>query len=112
MLEENRIVHELALVYQEQLGLCGFVVDIDKKIKAYSLGYMLNSKTFCVLLEITDTTISGLAAFIYNQVCGSQAAQEARFINSMDDFGMPFVASSKEAYHPSHKPVSYSITEK
>lgn len=112
MLEENRKVHELALMHHHVLDLIGYVVEIDQKIAAYSLGYVLNSKTFCVLLEITDPTIVGLSAFIFNRFCKSEYLQQSSLVNTMDDFGLPFVASSKQAYHPKIKPVSYTITQK
>ena len=111
MLEENRIVHELALIYHKPLELLAYVVEINKKIVTYSLGYMLNSKTFCVLLEIADVSITGLNAFVFNRVCASKDLKEISLINTMDDFGMPFVASSKQAYHPAYKPVSYTINQ-
>jgi hypothetical protein len=110
MLEENRIVHELALLYHQPLGLKGYVVEIDKQIEAYSFGYSLNSEIFCVLLEITNTNYYGLNAFIFNRVCSADAASQHTRINTMDDFGLPYVAASKQAYHPNQKPVSSTIT--
>ena len=110
MLKENRIVHELALFFYKQLGIVGYVVEINKKIEAYSFGYSLNSEIFCVLLEITNPDISGLSAFIFNRVCADEDLKEHTLINTMDDFGLPYVAASKQAYHPNLKPVSYTIT--
>jgi len=110
MLEENRIVHELAMFFYRQLGLTGYVVEIDKKIAAYSFGYSLNSEIFCVLLEITNVSSTGLSAFIFNRVCADEQQRQYTFINTMDDFGIPYVAASKQAYHPTVKPVSYTIT--
>jgi hypothetical protein len=110
MLEENRIVHELALFFYKQLGLVGYVVEVDQKIVAYSFGYSLNSQIFCVLLEITNVSSSGLSAFIFNRVCADDKQRQHALINTMDDFGIPYVAASKQAYHPSVKPVSYTIT--
>jgi hypothetical protein len=110
MLKENRIVHELAMIYAGPLGLSGYVVEIEKKIFAYSFGYSLNSQTFCVLLEITEPQCTGLSAFIFNRVCADEQLKDYKLINTMDDFGLPFVAASKEAYHPQHKPISYTVT--
>jgi uncharacterized protein len=110
MLKENRIVHELCLQYHKPLGVLGFVVEEDGKIVAYSFGYSLNKNIFCVLLEITNVRHIGLNAFIFNRVCSDEALREYTLINTMDDFGLPYVAASKQAYHPNSKPVSYSIT--
>ncbi|MEI7998187.1 MAG: phosphatidylglycerol lysyltransferase domain-containing protein [Candidatus Omnitrophota bacterium] len=112
MLMENRIVHELAIVYRKELDLVGCVVEIDQKIAAYSFGYSLNSQTFCVLLEITDVEVVGLSSFIFNRVCSQDILKEHSLINTMDDFGLPYVAASKQAYHPKWKPVSYTVTFK
>ncbi len=111
MLEENRVVHELALSYHKPLGLRGFVVEEDKEIVAYSFGYLLNSQTFCVLLEIANVHMTGLNAFIFNRLCASEDLRAISFINTMDDFGMPFVAASKQAYHPITRPVAYIINK-
>ncbi len=111
MLEENRLVHELALTYREALGLVGYVVETNQKIIAYSFGYSLNSQTFCVLLEITNMVMSGLNAFIFNRFCADEALRSYTFINTMDDFGLPQVTASKHAYHPVQKPVAYTITQ-
>ncbi len=111
MLQENQKVHELALLYHKPLDLVGFVVEINQKIAAYSFGYVLNLQTFCVLLEITDPHVNGLSAFIFNCFCSSEALRQCKLINTMDDFGLPFISSSKEAYHPQFKPVSFTISK-
>lgn len=110
MLQENQKVHELAMFFYRQLGLRGYVVEIDGKIEAYSFGYSLNNDIFCVLLEITNTQRAGLSAYIFNRVCAHDAQREFKLINTMDDFGLPLVAASKEAYHPIFKPVAYTIS--
>jgi hypothetical protein len=111
MLEENRIVHELAMQYHKALEIFGFVVEINGKIAAYSFGYSLNKDIFCVLLEITDAHTIGLNAFIFNRFCAQDTLRDVKLINTMDDFGLPAVAASKQAYHPVAKPVSYTLTQ-
>ncbi len=112
MLEENKRVHPLALQFHHQLGLVARVVATGGKIVAYSLGYPLNSDTFCVLLEVSDLRIKGLSAFIFNRFCRDAVWQSYSFVNTMDDFGMPQVAQAKEAYHPiQHLPV-YTVSRR
>ncbi|MDO8489670.1 MAG: phosphatidylglycerol lysyltransferase domain-containing protein, partial [Candidatus Omnitrophota bacterium] len=65
MLEDNRQVIQEAFTNYKQLDLEGIVVRVDKKIKAFSFGYRLNSNIFCILYEITDLAIKGLAPFIF-----------------------------------------------
>jgi uncharacterized protein len=111
MLEENRPVHRLLLDFYQELGLVGRVVEIDGEICGYTFGYTLDQNTFCVLLEVTDLTKKGLAAFIFNRFCADPAVKGFRFINAMDDFGMPQVAQTKLAYRPIEKRPVYTLKE-
>ncbi len=111
MLEENKSVHELALFYHKPLGLVGRIVESDQKVIAYSFGYPLNSQIFCVLLEIIDVGFRGLGAFIFNRFCADEALKSYALINTMDDFGLPYVATSKQAYHPFLTPLSHTLTQ-
>ena len=100
MLEENEGVHARLIHNAQQLGLMGRIVEVDGEIAGYTFGYSLNEETFCVLLEVTDKTKQGSAAYIFNQFCLDPVVQNFEFINTMDDFGMPNVAATKKSYHP------------
>ena len=112
MLEENVQVHALLLRYFEPLQLIGRVLVTDGKIAGYTFGYALDNATFCVLLEITDLEKTGAAAHIFNRFCTDQAVSTFEWINTMDDFGMPQVAKTKESYHPVKKLPVYTLTKK
>ncbi len=109
MLDENAQVHALLIANAEELGLSGRIVSIGGRIAAYTFGYGLDKQTFCVSLEITDLSKNGLAAFIFNQFCADDMVKDCKFINTMDDFGMPNVAAAKEAYHPIEKKPVYTV---
>ena len=100
MLVTNRRAHELALLYQEQLGLLGIIVAINGKPCAYSLGYPLNQNTFVVLLEVCLPDIKGLSAYVFNRMCQQPWWKSFDYVNAMDDFGLPAVAHTKKLYHP------------
>ncbi len=110
MLDDNQGVHKILLKDSDILGLVGRVVELENGIVAYTLGYPLNCDTFVVLLEVTDLSIAGLNAFIFNRFCADEAWADFKFVNAMDDFGMPNVARSKQSYHPCTLIDSYTVT--
>jgi len=100
MLDDNARVHKLLIEHARELELIGRVVEVDGVIAGYTFGYPLDTKTFCVLLEVTDLDKTGLAAYIFNRFCADEAVRGFELINTMDDFGMPNVARTKKSYHP------------
>jgi len=80
------------------LNLVGRVVKIDREIKGFSFGFKLNQNTFCILYEITDLSIKGLAQFIFRELCRELA--DYRYINIMDDSGLENLKKVKLSYHP------------
>ena len=63
-------------------------------------GYWLTSATFCVLLEVTDRALPGLAQYLFRETCRTAVAEGAEYINAIDDAGLPGLRASKQAYHP------------
>lgn len=108
MLEDNRQVIQEAFANYKLLGLEGIVVRVDKKIKAFSFGYRLNNNIFCILYEITDLTIKGLASFIFRQF--SQNLKGYQYINIMDDSGIENLRKTKLAYKPIRLIPAYIVT--
>ena len=109
MLEDNRKIIKDTLANYAQLDFAGIVVNIDKKIKAFSFGYRLNKDTFCILYEITDLSIKGLAQFIFRRF--SQELKGYKYINIMDDSGLENLAKTKLAYKPLRLIPAYIITQ-
>ena len=108
MLEDNRKVIKKALANYKQLNLEGIVVRVDKEIKAFSFGYRLNYDTFCVLYEITDLAIKGLAQFIFRRF--SQELKDYKYINIMDDSGLENLRKTKLAYKPARLIPAHIVT--
>lgn len=98
MLEDTKRCLKLMLDNYPGLGLIGRIVKINKEIKAFTFGFKLNSNTFCILYEITDLSIKGLAQFIFAKIC--QELKEYKFINIMDDSGLENLQKLKLSYHP------------
>ena len=107
MLADSAAVHREALTHHEALGLVGRVVRVDGHIHGYTFGYRRNPSVFCVLLEVTDRSLPGLAECIFRESCREAVAQGYEFVNTMDDSGLPTLARSKQAYHPVRLVPSY-----
>ena len=105
MLEDSWGSHRIGLMNHEELDLVGRVVFIDGVLKGYTFGYPLNSEIFCVLFEITDLRIKGLAQFLFREFCREQAAY--RWINTMDDSGLENLKRVKLSYRPAKQPLLF-----
>jgi hypothetical protein len=67
-------------------------------VKAYAFGYPRSSEVFCVLLEVADRSVYGLAQYLFREFC--REVKQYSFVNTMDDSGLPGLARAKRAYHP------------
>ena len=108
MLEDSQSAHRTAIAHAEALGLLGRIVCINEKVKGYTFGYPLNADTFCVLFEITDIGIKGLAQFIYREFC-KELMSTYRWVSAMDDSGLENLKRVKRSYHPVELLPSYNI---
>ena len=111
LLQDATGAHETALACPDELGLTGAVVRVAGRIRAYTMGLWLNSSVFCVLLEVADRDIAGLAPFIFREFCRQARAKGACWINTMDDSGLPSLARSKQWYRPAQLLPNYIVTE-
>ena len=69
------------------LACQGTVVRVNDDIAAYTFGYWLTPQTWCILLEVADRSIPGLAQWVFRETCRTAMAQGATSINAMDDAG-------------------------
>ncbi|MFM8551547.1 MAG: DUF2156 domain-containing protein, partial [Nitrospiraceae bacterium] len=111
MLQDAEQAHAEALTHHQALGLTGRVVRIQDRIQAYTFGYARSASVFCVLLEVADRSVPGLAQLIFREFCREAAARGYASINTMDDAGLPGLAWSKQAYHPIALIPAYVATE-
>ncbi len=98
MLREATSAHRVVLQEYRELSLTGRVVWVDGSIKAYAFGYPRSREVFCLLLEVADRSIAGLAQYLFREFC--REIQQYPFINTMTDSGLPSVARTKHAYRP------------
>lgn len=81
-----------------ELNLTARVVKIKQQINAFTFGFKLNPDTFCILYEITDLSIKGLAQFIFRTFCSE--LRDYKYINLMDDSGLENLKRVKLSYQP------------
>ncbi|MDD5044570.1 MAG: phosphatidylglycerol lysyltransferase domain-containing protein [Candidatus Omnitrophica bacterium] len=98
MLKDSLAAQKIALDNHRRLGLVARVVKVSGKISAYTLGFALNHETFCILFEITDLKIKGLAQFIFREF--SRELAKYKYINIMDDLGLENLTQVKLSYKP------------
>ena len=98
MLEDSLQSLKAALDNYKNLGFIGSVVRIKKEIKAFTFGFKLNKEAFCILYEIADLSIKGLAQFIFAEFC--RELKEYKYINIMDDSGLENLKKVKLSYQP------------
>lgn len=111
MLADAESAHREALTHHRALGLVGKVVRVDDVIRAYTFGYELSPSVVCVLLEVTDHRIPGLAQFVFREFCRGAVGRGYEFVNTMDDSGLLSLARSKQTYHPCRLVPNYVATE-
>jgi hypothetical protein len=100
--------HRQGIIHAAGLGLVGRVVEVERRVAAYTFGYPLNAQTFCVLFEIADRQIKGLGAYIFREFCRELEPYE--LINAMDDSGLEGLRRAKLAYHPLRLVESFIIS--
>lgn len=110
MLQDSRGSLKVALDNFSKLKLTGRVVKINKEVRAFTFGFKLNAETFCILYEITDLSIKGLAQFIFNKFCSE--LKEYKYINIMDDSGLENLKKVKLSYRPAKLVSSYIVSRK
>jgi hypothetical protein len=93
------------------MGLEGTVVRVDGVVRGYTFGYWLTPNMYCVLLEVADRSITGLAQFLFRETCRQAAEGGAACINAMDDAGLPGLREAKRAYRPTALIENWAVTE-
>lgn len=110
MIDDSRSCLEVLLKNYLKLGLLGRVVKARGKIKAFSFGCRLNKNTFCVIYEISDLSVKGIAQFIFREF--SSELKDCQYINTMDDSGLENLKKVKLSYHPLRLIPAYIIQRK
>lgn len=97
-LEDSMNAQEVALKNFNQLQFVGWVVNVGKDIKGYSMGLPLNQDTFCILFETVALEVKGLSQFIFKEFCRN--LNGFKFVNAGDDSGFMNLKRVKLSYKP------------
>jgi len=98
LLEDTVYFHRRALKHGKAIGLIGRVICVGGSIVAYTFGFPLNEDTFVVVLEATDPAYRGASAYIFREF--ARELEAYRYINAMDDSGLPGLRRLKRSYRP------------
>jgi hypothetical protein len=110
LLEDAESAHARVLKESAQIGVSGTVIRVGHDIAAYTFGYWLTPRTWCILLEVADRSIAGLAQWLFRDTCRIAVAQGAVSINAMEDAGLPGLRATKSAYRPTAILDAWTIT--
>ncbi len=121
MLQHSRAAHRIGIAHAEALGLIGSVVYINRELKGYLFAYPLTQEIFCVMFEVAELKIKGLAQFLYREFARCFQTQRyqqhlsltgaaPKWINAMGDSGLENLKRVKRSYHPTHLIPSYNVS--
>ncbi|MBU0548729.1 MAG: DUF2156 domain-containing protein, partial [Candidatus Omnitrophica bacterium] len=110
MLSDSFSSHKLAMDNFRKLGLIGYVLKSKKEVIGYTFGFRLNPDTFCIMLEVCDSGCKGSSEFIFSGFCSRLSGY--KYINTMDDCGLPNLRKSKLSYRPLAEVSNYIIQRK
>lgn len=101
LIEDSYSSHKIALMNFKALGLGGYVVEVEGKIQAYTLGYRLNREVYVILFEIANLNLKGISQFIFREFC--RGLNGYKFINTLGHSGLENLKRVKDSYHPIKK---------
>jgi len=110
MLLASQKAHFRALHQGGDWDMDAWVVLLENRLAAYSVGSSLGNEVYGVYLEVTDLTVKGLSAYIFANVC--RQVEPHVLINAGDAEGLPHLAESKEHWHPARKIQLYAVDPK
>jgi hypothetical protein len=108
MLEDSRVC--LGHLFQnfDRLDIAGRVIKVDTRTKGFTLGARICADTFCVIYEVTDLKVKGLAQYVFNSFC--RVMKGFKYINIMDDSGLDNLSVVKRSYRPVRMVPAYIAT--
>ncbi|MDP3143462.1 MAG: phosphatidylglycerol lysyltransferase domain-containing protein [Candidatus Omnitrophota bacterium] len=98
MIDDNLSAFKTAMSNFSKLDLVGSIVRIKNKIRGFTCGFKLNQDTFCILFEVADLRVKGLANFMFREFC--RELKSFKYINCMDDSGLENLKRAKLSFRP------------
>lgn len=82
------------------------VVESGGRVIAFTSGFPIHPKLFCINFEIADLDFKGLPQFVFTEFAKTLLVYPE--INIMDDSGIENIRRTKLSYHPSRMVASYT----
>lgn len=98
MLLDGKTCLKILLDNFSALSFQGIVIKVVKEVKAFTFGFPVGRQSFCVLFEVADLSLKGIAQFIFREFC--RELKGYKYINVMDDSGLENLKRVKLSYHP------------
>lgn len=95
---DYQMIEQLFLHF-DRLGLRGGLIEIDGKVRAFSIGSKGNDNTAFMHFEKADANFDGIYAAI-NKLTLENEFPEVAFVNREEDMGIPGLKKSKQSYSP------------
>ncbi len=100
MLRDSLFFHRRLMMDRDLLGLWGRVLESNEKVLAYTFGAVVSAETFCVLAEIAERDVPGLAQVLFKEFCAEIESKGYRWVNTMGDAGSESLRRAKLSYRP------------
>ncbi len=97
LLRDGLFFHRRLMMNPQELGLTGWIVEVEGRLAGYTFGTEVSKDAFVVLLEVVDRCFKGLSTLLFREFCRSLGH---RFINAMGDCGLERLARNKLSYRP------------
>lgn len=110
LLQDSSKVFSFMLKYLSELRITASVVEVKNKIAAFTCGYPVGNKTFCINFEIADLNYKGLAQFTFREF--SRSLNEYEELNIMDDSGIEALKKTKLSFKPVKNIASFNVLMK
>ncbi len=107
LLGEWEAVKEILVGFHD-LKVHGGVIRIGGRVKAFTIGELLNPETAVVHIEKADPEIPGLYPVINQKFC-ERSWQDVTYVNREQDLGITGLRKAKLSYYPHHFVEKYSI---
>lgn len=95
----------------EALGLSGFAVKIDGRIRGYLMGVKLSDTVYDGLTIKGDRSVREIYAFMFRELGKLGTGLGCEYINFEEDLGRPGLHESRLSYHPDRMLYKFIVTE-
>jgi Fe-S-cluster containining protein len=98
LIADALFAHIVGFQFCQELGLQVRAVCVNNKVQGYTFGFAIDEENFCVLFEIANKNIKGLAQWMFKMFCKENISY--KYINLMGDSGLENLKGVKKSYHP------------